>query len=115
MRTSSAKAKGRRLQNWVCDELKKRFGFTEDDARVAIMGEAGADVKLSARARNAVPIKIECKNHEAFANVYKAYEQAASHEGKEEPVVFIKRNRHKVLVILDANYFLELVSMNVKR
>lgn len=114
MRTSSAKAKGRRLQNWVRDRLKELFGFTDDEIRVAIMGETGADIKLSSSARAKVSLKIECKNHEAFTSIYKAYQQASEHPGDEEPVVFIKKNRHQVLVVLDANYFLEMVK-NVKR
>lgn len=114
MRTSSAKAKGRRLQDWVRDRLKAIFGFTADEVRTAIMGETGTDIKLSSSARSAFPYKCECKNHEAFTSIYKAYEQAASHSGNEEPLLFIKKNRHKVLAIIDANHFLELVK-NVKR
>ena len=46
--TRSRKAKGRRLQNWVRDSLRGLFlALTDDDVKVAIMGERGADVKLS--------------------------------------------------------------------
>ena len=44
--TRSRKAKGRRLQNWVRDSLRGLFlTLTDDDVKVAIMGEKGVDVK----------------------------------------------------------------------
>ena len=59
----SRKAKGRKLQNWVRDSLRGLFPtLTDDDIRVAIMGESGADVKLSAKALKLFPYDIECKN-----------------------------------------------------
>ena len=57
--TRSRKAKGRRLQNWVRDSLRGLFlALTDDDVKVAIMGERGADVKLSKRAKNVFPYDI---------------------------------------------------------
>ena len=48
MKTRSKKAKGRRLQNWVRDELLKRFPkLTDNDIVCAIMGERWLDFKLS--------------------------------------------------------------------
>ena len=39
MKTSSRKAKGRRLQNWTRDELLSRFSnLSDDDIYCAIMG-----------------------------------------------------------------------------
>ena len=69
MRTKSKKAKGRRLQNWVRDELLKLFPkLTDNDIVCAIMGERGVDVKLSNKARKLIPFSIECKNQETFKN-----------------------------------------------
>ena len=45
--TKSGKAKGRRLQNWVRDQLKLILYLTDDDLKCALMGEGGADVKLT--------------------------------------------------------------------
>ena len=48
MKIRSRKAKGRRLQNWVRDELLSLFtNLSDDDIYCAIMGESGADVKFS--------------------------------------------------------------------
>ena len=47
MKTRSAKAKGRRLQNKIRDLLLEEFKDLEpDDIRTAIMGETGEDIKL---------------------------------------------------------------------
>ena len=107
MRTSSAKAKGRRLQDWVRDLLHTNTGFDGDDIRSAIMGETGADVKLTKRATKKFPYSIECKNQEVFKGIYKMYSQATSHEDKLEPLLIIKMNGKKPLVILDAEYFIK--------
>ena len=109
MKTSSKKAKGRRLQNWVRDELLKRFPkLTDNDVVCAIMGERGIDVKLSSKAKKFIPFSIECKNQEAFKNIYKAYGQSCYNSKKNlEPIVFVKMNKHEPLIVLDAKYFLD--------
>ena len=76
----SRKAKGRRLQNWVRDSLRGLFlTLTDDDVRVAIMGETGSDIKLSKTAKKLFPYDIECKNTEGWKKIYDAYDQASSH------------------------------------
>ena len=111
MRTKSKKAKGRRLQNWVRDELFKRFSkLTDNDVVCAIMGERGIDVKLSNKAKKFIPFAIECKNQEAFKNLYKAYGQSCYNaKGELEPIVFVKMNQQEPLVVLDATYFLDWI------
>ena len=52
-------------------------------------------------------MSIECKNQETV-NVWKSYEQAEDNSGKYEPVVIIKRNKSKPLVVVDAEYFVSL-------
>ena len=108
----SRKAKGRRLQDWVRDSLRGlSLALTEDDVRVAIMGESGADIKFSEFGRRYFPYDIECKNNETWKGIYKAYDQAVSH-GNLEPLVFIKMNKRRPLAIVDAEHFLKL---NVNR
>ena len=71
------------------------------------MGERGADVKLSKRARDVFPYDIECKNTEGWKKIYDAYDQATSH-GSNEPLVFVKMNNRNPLVIVDAKHFMRL-------
>ena len=109
MKPQSAKAKGRNLQKWVRDALLARLQQLEqDDIKSTSMGASGEDVQLSPAARKLFPYQIECKNMAKIA-VYNYYNQAQQH-GKHQPVVFIKQNHSKPLVIVDAEHFLDLVT-----
>ena len=104
MKPQSAKAKGRNLQKWVRDKILSKFPTLEpDDVKSTSMGAGGEDVQLSPAARKLMPYTIECKNMAKIA-VYNYYEQAKTH-GKGEPLVVIKQNHSKPLVIVDADYF----------
>lgn len=67
------------------------------------MGAGGEDVKLSPAARRIYPFQIECKSKSKVA-VYNDYAQATTH-GDHEPVLVIKQNQCKPLVVVDADYF----------
>lgn len=108
MKTSSAKAKGHRLEALIRDKLIEKFDLSSDDIRVTIGSENGADIKLSKRAQNIFPFKVEAKSRKSFV-VYSYYDQAASHDGDLIPCVVVKANRRKPLVVLDFNDFLDLV------
>ena len=103
------KAKGRRLQQWVRDFLLRMLGkgYTEDDIRSTSMGAGGEDVLFSSSVRDILPYSIECKNKERL-NVWKSYAQAEENCGDWEPLLVIKRNHQKPLVVIDAEYFFEL-------
>lgn len=104
MKPSSAKAKGRVLQQWVRDKMMEYAPeLREGDIRSTSMGASGEDVQLSPTARDVYPIQIECKNRAKMA-VFEDYKQAATH-GAYEPVVVIKQNHCKPLVVVDADYF----------
>lgn len=73
------------------------------------MGAGGEDVLLSPKARRLFPVSIECKSRDKIA-VYGYYEQAEENaKGRGEPVVFIKQNRSKPLVVVDATFFLNIM------
>lgn len=109
MKPASAKAKGRALQNWIVEQLQTTFyTLDHDDIKPAIMGESGADIKLSPAARKEIPYKFEAKNQERV-NVWKSYEQAQGHEGSGEAVVVIKKNHHSPLAIVDAEHFFKII------
>ena len=108
MKPSSAKAKGRALQDWTRKKLMEELDIHEDDIKTAVMGESGEDIKMARAAREKFPFSIECKNVESL-NVWKAYEQAKENCGKYEPLVVMKKNRKKPLVVLDAEVFIDLI------
>jgi len=107
MKTSSAKAKGRKLQQWFASIMVKTLNLHEEDLESRPMGSQGEDIIMGRESREKFPYSIECKNQEAV-NVWKAYEQAESNCGKYEPLVVIKRNRSKPLVVIDAEHFVAL-------
>ncbi len=107
MKTSSLKAKGRALQQLVRDKIIEYFNLSDRDVLSTSMGDTGADVKLSEKAVQLFPYDIECKNQERV-NVWDAYKQVTSRAAKVEPLVVIKRNKHKPLVLVDLDYFISL-------
>ena len=107
MRTQSKKAKGRRLQQWVRDLLIEKLEVHPEDIESRSMGAGGEDLIMSRSAREKFPYSIECKNQESL-NIWKSYEQSQQNSGNYEPIVVIKRNNVKPLVLVDADYFVEL-------
>jgi hypothetical protein len=71
------------------------------------MGASGEDLLLSPAARKLLPISIECKSKAAFA-VYKDYAQAQANSGVHEPVLIIKSNRQKPLIVVDLEHYIGL-------
>jgi hypothetical protein len=62
IKTSSAKGKGRKLQQHCRDRILAVFNLQEGDAASTSMGAQGVDVPLSPHARKFCPLSIECKN-----------------------------------------------------
>ena len=107
MKTSSAKAKGRKLQQWMRNLLIEKLEVHPEDIESRSMGAGGEDLIMARAAREKFPLSIECKNQEKV-NVWEAYKQAEDNSGNYEPVVVIKRNKVKPLVVVDAEYFVSL-------
>jgi len=107
MKTQSAKAKGRRFQQWVRDLLIEDLHIHPEDIESRSMGAGGEDLIMARAAREKFPMSIECKNQEKV-NVWKSYEQAKANSGDYEPVLFMKKNNSKPLVVVDAEFFVSL-------
>ena len=107
MKTQSAKAKGRRLQQWFRDLLVSKLGIHKEDIESCSMGAGGEDVQMARSAREKFPYSVECKNVEKL-NVWDAYDQAKANAGDYEPIVVMKKNGKKPLVIIDAESFIAL-------
>ena len=107
MRPQSAKAKGRRLQQEFRNLLIEKLKIHPEDIESRSMGAGGEDLIMARAARIAFPYSIECKNVEKL-NIWEAYEQSKANCGDYEPIVVIKKNHKKPLVVVDAEYFIEL-------
>ena len=73
MKTQSAKAKGRRLQQWTRDQLIEHLFISDEDVESRSMGAGGEDLIMSKDARRKFPYSIECKNVEKV-NIWDAME-----------------------------------------
>jgi len=76
-----------------------------EDVESRSMGAGGEDIIMARAARQKFPFSVECKNTERL-NVWDAYDQACANCGDYEPILFIKKNGRKPLVVLDAESFI---------
>jgi hypothetical protein len=108
MKPQSCKAKGRNLQKWVREQLIEQLDIHPEDIESRSMGAGGEDLIMARAAREKFPFSIECKNVEKL-NVWEAYEQAKANCGAYEPIVIMKKNHKKPLVVIDAENFIKLI------
>ena len=111
MKTQSAKAKGRRLQQWFRALLIERLDVHPEDIESRSMGAGGEDLIMARAAREKFPCSAECKNQESV-NIWKSYDQAKENSGNYEPIVVLKRNKANPLILVDAEYFVKLHDKN---
>ncbi len=100
MKTQSAKAKGRKLQKWMRELLIEKLDIHPEDIESRSMGAGGEDLIMARAAREKFPMSIECKNQEKV-NVWESYKQAEDNSKDYEPVVVIKRNNSKQILLND--------------
>jgi len=107
---SSGKAKGRRLQNLVCEEfIKKHPKLREGDIRPALMGESGTDIKMSPLAKDEIIFDIECKNQEKL-NIWSALNQAEENtEENRISLLVFRRNHSKNYAVIEFDKLMELL------
>ena len=114
VKPQSAKAKGRRLQQWFRDLLINKLDIHPDDVESRSMCAGGEDLIMARAARKKFPYSIECKNQEKI-NIWKSYFQAQENSKEYEPIVVIKRNNHKPLLLVDAEHFINLHSKDERK
>jgi len=88
--------------------LIEKLDIDPEDIESRSMGSGGEDLIMSKAARNKFPYSVECKNQESL-NIWKAWDQANGNKGLYEPMVVIKKNGVRPLVVLDAENFLEMI------
>jgi hypothetical protein len=118
IKVSSAKAKGRALQKLICRKISDLLDIEwgpEDDKLIQSrpMGQSGTDVILRGEARDRFKFDIECKSTQQW-NLPATIKQAKSNTGKgRQWLVVLKRKEIKSpVVVLDCDYFFELLKEN---
>jgi hypothetical protein len=117
MKTSSAKAKGRRCQQEIVAAILGAYpNLTADDVRSVPASVTGADLWMSPAAQSAFPFVVEAKNVERL-NFHEAIAQSESHaEGTSlTPLLVFRRNGEPLRVILRFDAFLNLVKGDLSR
>ena len=116
IKVSSAKAKGRRLQQWVRDYLHSNLeGIEKDDVTSTSGGVNGPDIGLSPLARKLFPWTVECKSRSSFS-VYEALEQAERNLIKNtKPIAILKGDRKQPLALLYAEDLLEILTCSMTK
>lgn len=109
MRPQSCKSKGRRLQQRVAASIVEAFPhLTSDDVVSTSMGAGGEDVRLSATARRALPLSVECKCQERL-NVWSCLEQARNNAPSgATPCLVFSRNRCPTYAVVPWEVLLDL-------
>ena len=112
MKAKSAKAKGRKLQNFVVEALRKAYPELEDDdIKSQIMGVSGEDVVFSPLAKRLIKLSFECKNQEKL-NLWDSLLQAENNCKDRTPVLVFKRNRSNTYAAIPFEYLIKLLSTN---
>ena len=110
MKAKSAKAKGRKLQNYVVKELRKAYPeLDDDDIKSQIMGVSGEDVVFSPLAKRLIGLSFECKNQERL-NLWDSLSQAENNCEERMPVLVFKRNRSKTYAAIPFDFLIKLLS-----
>ena len=98
---ASRKAKGRRFQQAVRQDLIDCLDIDPGDVLSTAMGQAGCDLYLSPAARERFGFGVECKAQETIS-LPAWWEQCSTNAAKEEltPLLLIKRNREDALAVM---------------
>jgi hypothetical protein len=112
VKTSSAKAKGRRHQQDVARKIGDAIGCEvgpDEEVASREMSQDGTDIRLVGRARELFPFSVECKNCERWS-LHEWVSQAISNQvDGTDWLVVAKRNRSKPVAIMDFEALLNLI------
>lgn len=112
MSPKSAKAKGRKFQQYVRDVfLKFAPSLEPDDVRSTSMGASGEDILFSPAARRIYPFSVECKNVEKLS-IWKAIEQSRENANDHTPLVVFSKNREETFAAIPFKTLMEILEEN---
>lgn len=115
IKASSAKQKGRKLQQWVCRRISQITGYSwgssgeDQPIESRPMGQSGADIRMESKVLEQFPYSVECKRVERW-DVHNWIDQAQKNRMKGTSwLIIAKRNRRRPVVMMDAETFFRLL------
>lgn len=111
----SAKSKGRRLQQWVCQRISDLTGFewgsSGDDKPIESrpMGQSGCDVRMESHVQKLFPFSVECKWQESWSVMAWIEQAKKNQKDKTDWLLVIKRKHNDPVVVMDAENFFVLL------
>lgn len=114
IKKSSGKAKGRRLQQWVCQKISDLTGYEwGPDEQIASreMGHSGVDVRLIGDALDAFPWSVECKYRERWGVLSWVRQAKENRKSGTDWLLVVRKNHHEEIVILNAEVFFYLLKL----
>jgi hypothetical protein len=107
----SAKAKGRKFQQEIRDDLITSLDINPDDILSTAMGQGGCDLYLSPAARARFPFGVEAKRCESLSlpQWWRQCENNAAKVGL-IPLLVFRRNREQPLAVLRWSDLLQLLT-----
>lgn len=112
IKPSSAKAKGRHLQQWACEKVSQLLGIPwGKDELIACreMGQPGTDVRLIGEAQERFPFSVECKWQEAWSLPTWIRQAQANQKPGTDWLLVVKKNRLRPVIVMDAERFFALL------
>ncbi len=112
IKNSSAKAKGRSLQQWACCKISELLGLPwgKDEMIAPREGaQSGTDVRLIGEALSRFPFSVECKAQESW-HLSAWIKQARDNcmQGTDW-LLICKKRRQQPVVVMDAERFFDLL------
>lgn len=116
--TRANKAKGRRWQQKIRDDLLSRFSMLkkDDDIHSTEMGQSGCDIVLSDVAIQYIPFSIEAKSHKTgfTAAINALLQSKRNQKNNTTAIAIIKQDGFDPFVVMDYNDWLNSLNTNTK-
>jgi hypothetical protein len=117
---SSAKGKGRGLQQYVCQKIADLTGFewgsagSDKPIESRSMGASGCDVRMESHVRRVFPFSVECKRQENWS-VPAWIEQAKQNQVAGTDWLLVCRRSHsEPIIVMDAERFFVLLGRKLR-
>jgi len=116
----SAKAKGRRLQQWVCEQISHVTGYdwgsSGEDCPIESrpMGQNGTDVRMESHVLKLFPFSVECKWQETWSIPAWIKQAKTNTLPNTDWLLVIKKNNVEELVVMDAKLFFDMIGKKAR-